>query len=90
MLPPTNVSVTATENQEYELSWKKHTFKYDFIKQRYEVEYWKSDEDTQVSLRMRGSPGFLFAGQMGKTVPLTRVICASFFSLASPQVKYQQ
>ncbi|KFP10207.1 Cytokine receptor common subunit beta, partial [Egretta garzetta] len=53
VLPPTNVSVTATENQEYELSWKKHTFKYDFIKQRYEVEYWKSDEDTQVSLRMR-------------------------------------
>ncbi|NXE85471.1 IL3RB protein, partial [Cochlearius cochlearius] len=74
VLPPTNVSVTVTENQEYELRWKKHTFKYDFIKQRYQVEYWKSNQYKQVSLRKCRSPGFLFAGQMGKTVPLTHVI----------------
>ncbi|XP_075609390.1 cytokine receptor common subunit beta-like isoform X4 [Balearica regulorum gibbericeps] len=44
VLPPANVSVTATENQEYELWWIKHTFGYNFIKQKYQVEYWKKNQ----------------------------------------------
>ncbi|NWY63442.1 IL3RB protein, partial [Chionis minor] len=51
VLPPANVSVTVTENQEYELRWKKHTLRYGFIKQRYQVEYWKSNQYEKVSLR---------------------------------------
>ncbi|NXN34664.1 IL3RB protein, partial [Nycticryphes semicollaris] len=51
VLPPANVSVAVPENQEYELRWTKHTFKYDFIKQSYQVEYWKSNQDKKVSLR---------------------------------------
>ncbi|NXS77179.1 IL3RB protein, partial [Pandion haliaetus] len=74
VLPPANVSVTATENQEYELRWIKHTLGYGFIQQRYQVEYWKTHQYEKVSLRKRRSPGFLFAGQMGKAVPLTSVI----------------
>ncbi|NWI64628.1 IL3RB protein, partial [Todus mexicanus] len=49
VLPPANVSVTVTENQEYELRWIKHTLRYDFIKQRYQVEYWKNNEYEKVS-----------------------------------------
>ncbi|NXF38445.1 IL3RB protein, partial [Nyctibius bracteatus] len=71
VLPPANVSVTAIENQEYELRWIKHTLAYSFIQQRYQVEYWKNNEYEKVSLRKCRSPGFLFDGQMGKTVPLT-------------------
>ncbi|NXJ88053.1 IL3RB protein, partial [Corythaixoides concolor] len=48
VLPPANVSVTMTENQEYELKWVKHTFGYDYIKQRYQVEYWKNDQYEKV------------------------------------------
>ncbi|NWZ54525.1 IL3RB protein, partial [Haliaeetus albicilla] len=48
VLPPANVSVTVTGNQEYELRWIKHTFKYGFIKQRYEVEYWKTHQYKKV------------------------------------------
>ncbi|NXF02612.1 IL3RB protein, partial [Smithornis capensis] len=48
VLPPANVSVTATENQEYELSWVKHTLKYD-ITQRYQVEYWENDQYEKVT-----------------------------------------
>ncbi|KAF1471968.1 Cytokine receptor common subunit beta, partial [Eudyptula minor novaehollandiae] len=70
VLPPANVSVTVTESQEYELRWIKHTFQYGFIKQRYQVEYWKNNQYEKVSLRKRRRPGFLFAGQMGRTVPL--------------------
>ncbi|NWH63829.1 IL3RB protein, partial [Geococcyx californianus] len=51
VLPPANVSVTATENQEYELRWIKHTLQYGFIKQRYQVEYWKNNQYEKVSLR---------------------------------------
>ncbi|NXP11133.1 IL3RB protein, partial [Thinocorus orbignyianus] len=51
VLPPANVSITVTENQEYELRWTKHTFKYDFIKQAYQVEYWKNNQYEKVSLR---------------------------------------
>lgn len=90
VMPPTNVSVTVTENQEYELRWIKHTLEYGFIKQRYEVEYWKNNQYEKVSLRKCRSPGFLFVGQMGKTVPLISVICASVFSPDSPEVKHQQ
>ncbi|NWS37192.1 IL3RB protein, partial [Probosciger aterrimus] len=49
VLPPANVSVTATENKEYELRWIKHTLEYDFIKQRYQVEYWESNHYKKVS-----------------------------------------
>ncbi|NXY91046.1 IL3RB protein, partial [Alcedo cyanopectus] len=51
VLPPANVSVTVTENQEYELRWIKHTLKYPFIKQSYQVEYWKTNQNEKVSLR---------------------------------------
>ncbi|NWI35144.1 IL3RB protein, partial [Sula dactylatra] len=51
VLPPANVSVTVTENQEYELNWVKHTLRYNFIKQRYQVEYWKNSQYEKVSLR---------------------------------------
>ncbi|NXA28350.1 IL3RB protein, partial [Ibidorhyncha struthersii] len=51
VLPPTNVSVTVTENQEYELKWIKQTLGYSFIKQRYQVEYWKNDLYEKVSHR---------------------------------------
>ncbi|NXG09250.1 IL3RB protein, partial [Sakesphorus luctuosus] len=48
VLPPANVSVTATENQEYELRWVKHTMSYDFITQRYQVEYWENNRYEKV------------------------------------------
>ncbi|NXJ88054.1 IL3RB protein, partial [Corythaixoides concolor] len=48
VLPPANVSVTMTENQEYELKWVKHTFGNEDIKQRYQVEYWKNDQYEKV------------------------------------------
>ncbi|KFO84429.1 Cytokine receptor common subunit beta, partial [Buceros rhinoceros silvestris] len=51
VLPPANVSVTVTESQEYELRWIKHTLKYGFIKQRYQVEYWMNNQYEKVSLR---------------------------------------
>ncbi|NWU79857.1 IL3RB protein, partial [Onychorhynchus coronatus] len=50
VLPPANVSVTATENQEYELRWVKHTMGYDFITQRYQVEYWENNQHEKVTL----------------------------------------
>ncbi|NXL33388.1 IL3RB protein, partial [Glaucidium brasilianum] len=74
VLPPANVSVTVTESQEYELRWTKHTLGYNFIKQRYQVEYWKNNQYEKVSLRKCRSPMFLFAGQKGRTVPPTSVI----------------
>ncbi|NXX93564.1 IL3RB protein, partial [Centropus bengalensis] len=49
VLPPVNVTITVTENQEYELSWIKHTLPYSFIKQRYQVEYWKDNQYGKVS-----------------------------------------
>ncbi|NXW44950.1 IL3RB protein, partial [Nyctiprogne leucopyga] len=48
VLPPTNVSVRVTEDQEYELRWIKHTLGYNFIKQRYQVEYWKNNQYEKV------------------------------------------
>ncbi|XP_016161480.1 PREDICTED: cytokine receptor common subunit beta isoform X2 [Ficedula albicollis] len=43
VLPPANVTVTATENQEYELKWIKHPLNYGFITQRYQVKYWENN-----------------------------------------------
>ncbi|KFV43813.1 Cytokine receptor common subunit beta, partial [Tyto alba] len=51
VLPPANVSITVTESQEYELRWTKHVLGYNFIKQRYQVEYWKNNQYEKVSLR---------------------------------------
>ncbi|NXE93845.1 IL3RB protein, partial [Menura novaehollandiae] len=49
VLPPANVSVTATENQEYELRWIKHNLRYNFITQRYQVEYWENNRYEKVT-----------------------------------------
>ncbi|KFP78748.1 Cytokine receptor common subunit beta, partial [Acanthisitta chloris] len=51
VLPPANVSVTAIENQEYELRWTKHTLKYGYITQRYQVKYWENNRYEKVTLR---------------------------------------
>ncbi|XP_065713527.1 cytokine receptor common subunit beta-like isoform X2 [Patagioenas fasciata] len=67
VMPPTNVSVTVTENQEYELRWIKHTLGYGFIKQRYEVKYWKNNqyEKTLQTLNISNDePPFTFTPQM--------------------------
>ncbi|XP_050179698.1 neutrophil cytosol factor 4 isoform X1 [Myiozetetes cayanensis] len=67
VLPPANVSVTATENQEYELRWVKHTMGYDFITQRYQVEYWENNryEKTLQKLNISNDePPFIFTLQM--------------------------
>ncbi|XP_040450684.1 cytokine receptor common subunit beta [Falco naumanni] len=67
VLPPTNVSVTVTENGEYELRWIKHTLRYGFIKQRYEVEYWKSnqyDKAPQKLIISNDEPPFILTLQM--------------------------
>ncbi|XP_053910131.1 cytokine receptor common subunit beta [Cuculus canorus] len=66
VLPPANVSVTVTENQEYELRWIKHNLPYSFIKQRYQVEYWKSNqyENTQKLNISSDEPPFIFTLQM--------------------------
>ncbi|PKU49078.1 cytokine receptor common subunit beta-like [Limosa lapponica baueri] len=67
VLPPTNVSITVTENQEYELRWTKHTFEYDFIKQRYQVEYWKNNQYEKTAEKLNivnDEPPFIFTLQM--------------------------
>ncbi|KAM6302240.1 cytokine receptor common subunit beta isoform 2-T3 [Podargus strigoides] len=67
VLPPVNVSVTVTENQEYELRWIKHTLRYGFIKQRYEVEYWKNNQYEKTLQKLNISndePPFIFTLQM--------------------------
>ncbi|KAM9293407.1 cytokine receptor common subunit beta-like [Morus bassanus] len=67
VLPPANVSVTVTENQEYELNWVKHTLRYNFIEQRYQVEYWKNSqyEKTLQKLNIENDePPFIFTLQM--------------------------
>ncbi|PKK16446.1 cytokine receptor common subunit beta-like, partial [Columba livia] len=66
-MPPTNVSVTVTENQEYELRWIKHTLGYGFIKQRYEVKYWKNNQYEKTLQKLNISndePPFTFTPQM--------------------------
>ncbi|XP_010014986.1 PREDICTED: cytokine receptor common subunit beta [Nestor notabilis] len=67
VLPPANVSMTVTENKEYELRWIKHTLRYDFIKQRYQVEYWENNqyEKTLQKLNINNDePPFIFTLQM--------------------------
>ncbi|EOB03953.1 Cytokine receptor common subunit beta, partial [Anas platyrhynchos] len=67
VLPPTNVSVKATEDHEYELRWKKHTFQYNFIKQKYQVQYWKHNQynETLQTLNISNDePPFIFTLQM--------------------------
>ncbi|NXA78603.1 IL3RB protein, partial [Thryothorus ludovicianus] len=49
VLPPSNVSVTATENQEYELRWIKHHLNYGTITQRYQVQYWENNQYEKVT-----------------------------------------
>ncbi|XP_010125913.1 PREDICTED: cytokine receptor common subunit beta, partial [Chlamydotis macqueenii] len=67
VLPPANVSVTMTNSQEYELRWKKHSLKYDFIKQRYQVEYWKNNQYEKTVQKLNISndePPYIFTLQM--------------------------
>ncbi|XP_074757439.1 cytokine receptor common subunit beta-like isoform X2 [Athene noctua] len=65
VLPPANVSVTVTESQEYELRWTKHTLGYNFIKQRYQVEYWKNNQYKKTVLNISNDePPFIFTQQM--------------------------
>ncbi|OXB51833.1 hypothetical protein ASZ78_007937, partial [Callipepla squamata] len=47
--PPANVSVELIENQEYELRWKKHGLQYGFIKQQYQVQFWKHNQYEKVN-----------------------------------------
>ncbi|NXT69720.1 IL3RB protein, partial [Chaetops frenatus] len=53
--PPANVSVTATENHEYELSWIKHNLSYSFITQRYQVKYWENNQYEKVTYKVQES-----------------------------------
>ncbi|NXU68465.1 IL3RB protein, partial [Horornis vulcanius] len=55
VLPPANVSVTATENQEYELRWLKHNMSYSFITQRYQVKYWENNRYEKVTYKVQES-----------------------------------
>ncbi|XP_031359569.1 cytokine receptor common subunit beta [Lonchura striata] len=67
VLPPANVSVTATENQEYELRWKKHRLNYSSITQRYQVKYWENnryEKTNQVLNISNDEPPFIFTLQM--------------------------
>ncbi|KGL90742.1 Cytokine receptor common subunit beta, partial [Charadrius vociferus] len=48
VLPPKNVTVTMTKDQDYELRWTKYTFNKKFIKQRYEAVYWKTSQMPKV------------------------------------------
>lgn len=90
VLPPANVSVTVMENQEYELRWIKHALRYDFIKQRYQVEYWKNSQYEKVTPRKSRSLGFLFAEQRNGISSHLHHFCTSFFSPDCPEVKHQQ
>ncbi|NWU26978.1 IL3RB protein, partial [Dyaphorophyia castanea] len=53
VLPPANVSVTATKNQEYELRWIKHKLNYSFIRQRYQVKYWEKNQYEKVTYKVQ-------------------------------------
>ncbi|POI21156.1 hypothetical protein CIB84_015097 [Bambusicola thoracicus] len=61
VLPPANVSVELMKSQQYELRWKKHSFRSGNIKQKYQVQFWEHDQYEKVRDRKRRSPGFLFA-----------------------------
>uniref|UniRef100_A0A669Q2P8 Fibronectin type-III domain-containing protein n=1 Tax=Phasianus colchicus TaxID=9054 RepID=A0A669Q2P8_PHACC len=67
VLPPANVSVELMKNQEYELRWKKHTLRYGFIRQRYEVQFWKHNQykkTVQTINITNDEPPFIFTDQM--------------------------
>ncbi|KAM9245588.1 cytokine receptor common subunit beta-like [Leptosomus discolor] len=67
VLPPANVSVTVTESQDYELRWIKYNLGYSFIKQRYQVEYWKNNQYEKTLQKLSISndePPFIFTPQM--------------------------
>ncbi|XP_065599099.1 LOW QUALITY PROTEIN: cytokine receptor common subunit beta-like [Cyrtonyx montezumae] len=67
VLPPANVSVELIENQEYELRWKKHSLQYGFIKQQYQVQFWKHNqyEKTVQTINITSDePPFTFTDQM--------------------------
>ncbi|NWT12727.1 IL3RB protein, partial [Vireo altiloquus] len=54
VLPPANVSVTTTENQEYELRWIKHKFIHNYsITQRYQVKYWENNQYEKVTYKVQ-------------------------------------
>ncbi|NXC83437.1 IL3RB protein, partial [Cercotrichas coryphoeus] len=55
VLPPANVTVTATENQEYKLNWIKHRLNYNFITQRYQVKYWENNRYEEVTYKVQES-----------------------------------
>ncbi|XP_032301693.1 cytokine receptor common subunit beta-like [Coturnix japonica] len=44
VLPPANVLVERIEKQQYELRWKKHTLRYGFIMQKYQVQFWEHNQ----------------------------------------------
>ncbi|XP_019370828.1 PREDICTED: cytokine receptor common subunit beta isoform X4 [Gavialis gangeticus] len=49
VLAPTNLTMTTKEDQEYELRWVKHKLQYGFIKQSYQVLYWKADQPSETA-----------------------------------------
>lgn len=55
------MSVDLMKSQEYELRWKKHSLRYGFIKQKYQVQFWIHNQYEKVRDRKCRSPGFLFA-----------------------------
>ncbi|KYO36381.1 cytokine receptor common subunit beta-like [Alligator mississippiensis] len=67
VLAPTNLTVTTKEDQEYELRWVKHKLQYGFIKQSYQVLYWKADQSSEAAKSINISndePPFIFPSQM--------------------------
>ncbi|XP_014463664.1 cytokine receptor common subunit beta [Alligator mississippiensis] len=70
VLAPTNLTVTTKEDQEYELRWVKHKLQYGFIKQSYQVLYWKADQSSEAAKSINISndePPFIFPSQMLKS-----------------------
>jgi len=90
VLPPANVSVELMKSQEYELRWKKHSLRYGFIKQKYQVQFWIHNQYEKVRDRKCRSRGFLFALWLGMPVPLTSFMCTPFLSPDCADNKYYQ
>ncbi|XP_021239504.1 cytokine receptor common subunit beta-like isoform X2 [Numida meleagris] len=67
VLPPANVSVELTRDQEYDLRWKKHTLQYGFIKQQYQVQFWEHNQYAKTVQTINitdDEPPFTFTDQM--------------------------
>lgn len=67
VLPPANVSVELMKSQEYELRWKKHSLRYGFIKQKYQVQFWihnQYEKTVQTINITNDEPPFIFTDQM--------------------------